>query len=141
MVFGKKQLISFFMDHFLKDKRFYKFLFIGVINTIFGYSIYALFIFLHLHYTVAVLFATIIGILFNFKTIGKFVFQSSDSKLIFRFIGTYMVVYLINTVIIKTMLLFMSNLYFCGIFALTISAPVAFFLNKSFVFKGKYEIN
>ena len=72
----------------MKTKLF-KFLIVGSLNTLFGYSLYALFIFCGLHYSLGVLLSTSIGILFNFKTIDKFVFESSDNKLIHKFIAVY----------------------------------------------------
>ena len=60
--------------------KFIKFLFVGGVNTVFGYSIFALFLFLGMHYAVATLFATILGILFNFKTTGVIVFNNKDNR-------------------------------------------------------------
>ena len=133
--------LQFLIKHFLKDKRFYKFLVIGVINTAFGYLIYALFIFMHINYSLAILFSTIVGVFFNFKTTGKFVFQNSKNHLIFKFIGVYVIIYLLNVSLIKIALFWISDLYLCGLMALIIVAPTAFLLNKVFVFKGKYETN
>ena len=50
------------------SKRFMRFILIGIPNTAFGYSLYALLIFLGLRYDLAILIATILGVLFNFKT-------------------------------------------------------------------------
>ena len=71
---------------FYLDKKFRKFFLVGVVNTIFGYSLYALFLSLGFHYNIAVLFSTILGILFNFKTIGKFVFNKSSNRFFLKFV-------------------------------------------------------
>ena len=66
-------------------KELINFLIVGFLNTLFGYSLYAFFIYLGLNYVLAILFSTILGIVFNFKTIGKFVFQNDSNKLIIKF--------------------------------------------------------
>ena len=54
--------------------KFTKYLFVGILNTVFGYSLFALLIFINLHYTLASLLATIAGVLFNFKTMALRIF-------------------------------------------------------------------
>ena len=78
----------------IKKSRFIKFLFVGIINTIFGYSVFAMLIILRLDYRYALLMATIFGVMFNFKTIGILVFKTKNNELIFRFIGVYCVIYI-----------------------------------------------
>ena len=71
------------------DILFIKFLAVGVLNTLFGYGIFALLLFIGLHYAVASILATICGVLFNFKTTGTLVFNNNDNRLIFKFISVY----------------------------------------------------
>lgn len=132
-----KVLTNFFLHHFIKDKRFYRFIFVGIINTIFGYAVYALLIYLHFHYVWAALLSTIVGTLFNFKTTGKIVFNNSRNHLLLKFIMVYALVYILNITIIRIVTSFYSNQYLGGALALLVAVPVAFILNKEFVFKGK----
>lgn len=119
------------------SRQFIVYLLVGVLNTAFGYGVYALFIFLGLHYTAATFLSTVIGILFNFKTIGGIVFKSKDNRLIFRFFGVYAICYLINIACLKAMTLMgMSNMYLAGLILLLPVALLAFYLNKRFVFRG-----
>ena len=69
--------------------QFFLFLVVGGINTILGYAVFALLIYLGLHYALAVIIGTIVGILFNFKTTGGIVFKSKDNRLIFKFFAVY----------------------------------------------------
>jgi len=131
--------INLFLEHFIKDKRFYRFIWVGMINTIFGYLIYASFIYFNFHYTWAALFSTIIGVLFNFNTTGKIVFKNSHNRLLFKFIAVYAFIYLLNISIIKILTGFCSNQYLNGAATLLVAVPLAFILNKTFVFRGKYE--
>ena len=122
------------------DNRFIKFIIVGVINTLFGYSIYALFILLNFHYSIAALLANIIGVLFNFKTIGKIVFKNYDNALIFKFIGVYIVTYFLNVGFLKILDMFMVDMFLAGAVLVLPMAVISFILNKKFVFKEQ-EIN
>jgi len=111
-----------------------KFIGIGIINTLFGYSLYALFIYIGFDYKYAVFFSTVLGILFNFKTIGRFVFESHDNLLILKFFGVYVVIYIVNISLIKGFLLLGTSYYLAGFVALFPCAILSFILNKKFVF-------
>lgn len=114
----------------------YKFIFVGILNTIFGYSLFALFIYLGLYYPLAVLLSTILGVLFNFKTIGRLVFDSNDNGLIFRFILVYAITYLLNIFFLWLLKkLGSENMYIDGFALLIPLAAVSFLLNKFFVFR------
>ena len=116
-------------------KQLLNFILVGIMNTIFGYTVYALLITLGSNYILAVLFATILGILFNFKTIGKYVFGSHKNNLIFKFISVYVIVFIINILIIKICKTYGFNDYTSGAVALFPSATVSFVLNKFYVFE------
>jgi putative flippase GtrA len=119
----------------LFDRRFIVFLFVGVLNTAFGYGLFALFIFFGLHYTLAVLFSTILGVLFNFKTIGAIVFKNGSNKLIMRFIAVYALLYLLNISGLKVLdMAGITNKYISGGILLLPLAMLSFLLNKKFVF-------
>ncbi|WP_298082782.1 GtrA family protein [uncultured Campylobacter sp.] len=108
----------------------------GILNTIFGYSLFALFIYLGLYYPLAVLLSTILGVLFNFKTIGRLVFNSSDNGSIFRFILVYAIIYLLNIFFLWLLKkLGSENMYINGFALLIPLAAVSFLLNKFFVFR------
>ncbi|PUA39894.1 polysaccharide biosynthesis protein GtrA [Paenibacillus elgii] len=119
----------------LYNNELIRFLFVGGLNTAFGYSIFALFIFVGLHYTLASLFSTILGILFNFKSTGILVFNSKKNSLIYKFIAVYGIVYLINVSLLKILSLFITNVYFSGAIILLPLAVLSYILNKKFVFK------
>jgi len=70
----------------LKEVLFYRYLVVGIGNTVFGYSIFMLFLYIGLHYSVAVLLSTIIGILFNFYMYGRVVFKSNSWELLGKFV-------------------------------------------------------
>ena len=91
------------------ENKFIRFLFVGVINTLFGYGLFVLFIWFGMHYSIALLCANFLGILFNYKTTGYIVFANKSNRLILQFFLVYGVVYLFN--LLELYLLDKSNLY------------------------------
>ena len=118
-------------------KQIVQFIFIGVVNTLFYYSLYSFFIFMEIDYKLAVLFATSIGVFFSFKMFGKFVFDNNDNRLIFKFLIIYLILYILNILLIDLFNDILKNYYSSGFIATLISAVVSFILNKFFVFKGE----
>ncbi len=114
--------------------RFLRFLVVGGINTLFGYSVYALLLFLNVHYSLAAVVATILGILFNFKTTGRIVFNSRDNRLLVKFVGVYAFLCLVNILVLKMFDGFQVDLYLAGFIMLLPMALFGYFLNKMFVF-------
>ncbi len=111
-----------------------RYLFVGMLNTLFGYTWYAIFIALGLQYPIALLLSTVIGVLFSFMTIGKFVFKSSNHLLVFKFIGVYVLLYFFNITLIKLLKQVSPDLYLTGFIAIISSAALGFILNKHLVF-------
>lgn len=120
--------------HHSTQRQLWLFLLVGLFNTLFGYVCFAFFVFLGLHYTLAVAFATCAGVLFNFKTTGKIVFNNTRAILIFKFIGVYAFLYILNISAITLLKSFSTNYYLTGFFALIPITIIAFILNKFFVF-------
>jgi len=115
--------------------QFMRFLAVGLINSLFGYSCFAGLLAIGLHYALALLLATAIGVVFNFKTTGALVFRSSANHLIFRFFAVYGIVYSINVILIKCLLQFGLNSYASGAILLLPIAALSYILNKKYVFK------
>ena len=111
------------------------YLVVGLVNTIVGYGIFALMVYVGLHYSLALLIATVLGILFNFKSTGYFVFKSNNNNLILRFVAVYAIIYVVNVMGLKLLSLLAINIYFSGAILLLPIASLAFLLNKRFVFR------
>lgn len=111
-----------------------KFVVVGVINTLFGYSIYALMIYLGLSYDIALVISTLCGIVFNFHSIGKLVFNHFKYTLFFKFVLVYVLVYFINLLLIKLFIWLGANAYVGGGLAIIPSAAASFVFNKYWVF-------
>ena len=125
-----KSLFKSFLNH-----QFTLFVIIGIFNTIFGYSIYALFIYIGCHYTLACLLTTCACIPFNFKTTGKIVFKSSVNNAFPRFIAINIFNYFLGIALIKSLTFLSENIYLDGLIATIIVALCTYLLNKYFVFR------
>jgi len=117
------------------SKRFVLFIFVGLVNTAFGYGLFAFLIYLQLHYALASFVSTILGILFNFKTTGLIVFKNNNNILIFRFFVAYGITFLFGLLFLYIMNRFSISNYIAGAIWLLPAAILSFLLQKSIVFR------
>jgi putative flippase GtrA len=115
--------------------RFIRFLVVGGINTLFGYLMYAIFILLHVHYALASLLGTIMGIIFNFFTTGRIVFLNKELKLIFRFFLVYGITYLVKLFFLRIFDSYKIDMLTAGAVLLFPIALLSYSLNKTLVFR------
>jgi putative flippase GtrA len=118
-------------------RRLILFLFVGCINTVFGYGLFALLIFIGVAYPLALLIGTIAGIFFNFKTISVVVFKNHNNLLIFKFFGVYGKTYLYNLGGLALFKSFEINIYRGGAILIIPIGIIAFYF-KTFVFKESF---
>jgi putative flippase GtrA len=114
---------------------FIRYLLVGGVNTVFGYSVFALLVLSGLHYSIALFFATVAGVFFNFKTFGSFVFGRSDWGLIWKFLAVYGVLYGVNVFLVFIFLHFLSNVYVANALAIIFIAGLGFYLNRRYVYE------
>lgn len=124
----------------LLNNRLFRFFVVSGVNTAFGYGLFALLIYIGLKYPIALLIGTIVGILFNFKTIGGLVFKSSNNTLVFKFLGVYGITYLCNLAGLALLGHFGIDVYVGGALLLIPVGLLAFVLNKHFVFNRRRKI-
>ena len=115
--------------------QFLRFLLVGGINTIFGYLIYSMLILLRLHYSLASLLGTILGVIFNYFTTGRIVFHHRDARLMIKFFGVYGISYLVNLFFLIIFDKLQVNMLIAGAILILPIALLSYFLNKTFVFK------
>jgi len=93
-----------------KEKIFFKFLFTGVLNTIFSYTFFAFLIFLKIDIYASLFISTIIGIIFNYFTFGNLVFKAKQNFSNFiKFIIVYFLSFIINTYLLNLGLEYFDN--------------------------------
>jgi putative flippase GtrA len=109
-----------------------RFLAVGLLNTGFGYVIFALLIAVHLAEPIALIGAAMAGIAFNYKTLSLLVFKSPGSLL--RFLGAYTLVIGLNTGALRAL----NGMGFGALAAQAVltgpAAALSFFLQRYYVF-------
>lgn len=111
-----------------------RFLVVGGLNTVFGYSLFAAFTYFGMPYPAAIGLATVGGVLFNFQSIGRLVFNGAPRSRFWRFVGVYIVVYLLNLGGVRLLLGLWPNVYIANAITLVPLSVIAFILNRRFVF-------
>lgn len=118
------------------DSQFIRFIFVGVLNTAFGYGVYCLGIWIGLSYWWATLISNVLGVVFNFKTTGVLVFKNHNNWLFFRFALCYVLAYFLNVGIIALFTHFTTiNQYISGFVATVFVALFSFCFQKWVVFR------
>lgn len=96
-----KNSISEYLN-LLPVSKIIKFLSTGFLNTVFGYFVYAVLIFFGLSYVVALLIATVAGVIFNYFSFGRMVFYSQGGWIVFvKFLISYVVIYIANVTLLS----------------------------------------
>jgi len=122
------------------ENKLVRFFLVSGLNTVFGYGVYALLLFVKVPYPLALLTSTIVGVLFNFKTIGVIVFRNGNNKLIFKFFCVYGITYLFNLGGITLLKQIDVDTYLGGLIMLVPTGLLSFLLNKLVVFKSGSKI-
>ena len=114
--------------------RFARFIAVGGLNTAFGFIAYAALLALGLHYAVAVALATVLGVLFNFRSYGALVFGHPGPGRLPRFVLVYALLYGLNVAGIGLLGTVGLSALPAGLAMLLPVAAVGYLLNSRFVF-------
>lgn len=109
---------------------------VGGVNTVFGYSVFALFIWLGLGKEYAVLLSQICGVLFNFRTTGTIVFNNKDWRQIFRFFAVYLVALFLSIGLLNLFAFYGIGSYVAGAIIILPVGFLTFLLHRRFVFNA-----
>lgn len=105
----------------------------GVVNTLFGYGLYALFIQLGLGMYAAQALGHVLGVAFNYLTYSRHVFHDAGPAKT-RFIASYAVNYLVSLAALAAIARVVPNPYAAGAIAIVIVSLVNYFVLSRFVF-------
>jgi putative flippase GtrA len=111
---------------------------IGLINTVFGYGLFATFIFMGLNLYVAQLVAHVTGTVFNYFTYSRHVFRDSDRKPI-AYVSSYALSYFLGLGLLATAHHYVNSPYLAGFLALLSGTAINFFVLKRFVFPTRRQ--
>jgi glycosyltransferase involved in cell wall biosynthesis len=120
--------------------RFFRFLIVGIMNTVVSYCIYAFLLYLGVEYKFASLGSLILGIILSFKMQGKFVFNNTNNKLFFRFVSCWIIIYLFNIFLIGKLITFNFDAYQAGAIALIPVILFSYLMQKLIVFRKNENI-
>ena len=113
-----------------------RFLIVGGLNTFACYVVYALLLMTGLPYPLANFGAMLFGIGLSFVTQGRIVFGDPDPRNIFRFVGSWVVIYLFQIGIITLLVRYGLGPFVAGLFVLPVSAVTSYFVQKRLVFRA-----
>lgn len=129
-------MISLLKNFIEKKLLIIRYIIVGVVNTSFGYGVYWSFLQLDFNFTVAAFFSTVLGIIFNYFTIGNFVFESKiDTNIFFKFLLSYGLRYLLSIGGIAFFHFYGMSYEIAGAVMILLNAIIGFFLHKYLVFK------
>ena len=114
-----------------------KFILAGIINTSFGYTVYAAMIFYGVPSLLSLLVATILGIAFNFFSFSHLVFSGIRGRWIFlRFIFSYSAVYVVNAIMLIALInVGHINPYLSQVICMPISVFLSWALMHGWVYR------
>jgi putative flippase GtrA len=122
------------MKQLLRAGGFPRFLLVGLLNTLFGYGLFCAVLAATQRTMLSLTVSTILGVLFNYGSIGALVFGARGSRRLWRFVGVYAVLFVVNA----SVLLMLQRLGASPVVAqaglLLPLAAMSFALNRRFVF-------
>ena len=110
----------------------------AIVNTVFGYSLYALFVAVGLNMYVAQLVGHVLGVTFNYFTYSRHAFRGTQgSKL--RFVMAYAGHYVVSLAMLAISARVLSSPYAAGLLALILASLLNYFVLKNLVFTKTVE--
>lgn len=123
-----------------RHSTFLRYLFIGGINTLFSYAVYALGLYFGLNYQLANLLALILGIISSFILQGRIVFKNTDKRLFLQFLFFWFILYSFNIFFIGVIINFGFNPYEAGAIALVPIVLISFVIQKTIIFRLRRKL-
>lgn len=105
----------------------------GIVNTLFGYGLYALFVAVGLNMYVAQICAHILGVTFNYFTYSRYAFRDAEGSKP-RFVLSYAANYLLGLASLAAAAQVIASPYLAGLAAVLFVSMVNYFILKHFVF-------
>ena len=104
-------------------------------NTVIGYSIFALLTLLGFGPSTALTLTYVVGIPMNYFTTGRLVFDSSRFRPFFFFLLTYVAIYLVNLGGLTVLMRYEISQLLAQAIIVPLIAMLSFFIFKNFVFR------
>lgn len=108
----------------------------GIVNTLFGYGVYALLLTLGVWMYAAQLIAHVLGVAFNYFSYSRHVFHDSRASKL-RFVASYGFNYLLSLASLAAIAQVIRSPYVAGAIAILFVSLVNYFILKNLVFVGR----
>ncbi|MHB8885626.1 MAG: GtrA family protein [Methylovirgula sp.] len=126
-------MISIWSKH-IWSYQFLRFLIVGAANTLVGYVLYLIGLWIGIPYQAALSCATVLGAIFNFFTTGRLVFESRALNRIFGFLAVYGITFAVNLALLTWLVQAGMAKAYAQAILLPIVVLLSFLLNKHLVF-------
>ena len=117
-------------------RRLWRYYQAGVVNTLFGYGVFAALVRFELNVFIAQILAHILGMIFNYFTYSRYAFSGHESRT-----ANFVAAYGFNYIVSFSALFFLRNIfvsmYLCGLIATIIASAVNYLVLKMFVFRRR----
>ena len=114
-----------------------RFLLAGGLNSLFGFTVFGLLVWAGLPSWACLLIANLAGIVFNFISLGGYVFRSLHHGRLPRFVGVYCSVYLLNLCFLSVAEAMEVNRLFAQLLVTPPMAGLSYVLMSRLVFKSR----
>lgn len=121
-------------DFSSRRSRFMRFLFVGGINTLFGFAVYSIAIIAGMPVWLALFAGMLLGTIFNFFTTGGYVFRELSLRRFPRFVICYLLIYGINFMLIELLSVWFSDKILSQAILVFPMALLSYFIMVQFVF-------
>ncbi len=116
---------------------FYRFIFTGLLNTVFGYIVYSAILFNLKDPQMSLNISYFLGIFFNYFSYKSITFKSGSSITFLKFVITYLFLLFINKKLFYQLNILTSlNDYLSQLICLPIMVVLSWFIFKNYVFKN-----
>lgn len=106
----------------------------GILNAVFGFGLFALFVRLGLNLYLAQIVAHAIGVAFNYVTYSRHAFRDAEPAKL-RFAASYAVNYLVSLGVLAVADRLVQSDYVAGFIALVLTSFINYFVLKHWVFR------
>lgn len=110
----------------------------GIVNTLFGYGLYAAFVVVGLNMYVAQIIAHTLGVAFNYFSYSRHTFADSTASK-GRFVFSYALNYVLGLAALWCASQFIGSPYVAGLIAVVVVSLLNFFILNHFVFSRKFS--
>lgn len=105
----------------------------GIANTLFGFGLYVLLVWIGISPYIAQLTAHVIGVAFNYVTYSRYAFPDAKAAKL-RFVLFYVFTYAMSAGLLAIALTFTDSPYIAGFAAAFIASVINYFILRKFVF-------